>query len=230
MLTPGIVRTYIKGLDEALGGGFPRPGIVFIVGHPGTGKTILSAQYLANRALRDEEKGFYILISQPLKTLELELLNLKIGFDEAVNKGLIEILEFLPLIESESVKTLIEDVILRIEQGNYTNIVIDSVTALVSFFSPSEVRALLSYILKYMVEKSMTCILIGELPLIGQAYAPAVEEFLADMLIKMEFKEKENRLVIRFTPIKSRNTLITRRYYEAVIASEGFMLIGEASL
>lgn len=225
-----LVKTHIKGLDEALGGGFPRPGIVLVVGHPGTGKTILSIQYLAGRALRYGERGLYILTSQPLKTLNLELSGLNIGFNDAVSKGLLDILEFLPVIESTTAKTLIDEIISRIEQGRYVNIVVDSVTALVSLFSPREVRTLLSYILKCIVAHDMTCILIGELPLIGKAYLPAIEEFIADMLIKVEFVETANKLMIRLIPIKSRGSLITRKYYEATITKDGFELVGEITL
>src|SRR5437867_10473913 len=40
--------TGIPGLDEILSGGFPRRRVVLIVGGPGTGKTILTSQFLIN--------------------------------------------------------------------------------------------------------------------------------------------------------------------------------------
>jgi len=42
------VPTGISGLDEVLGGGFPRGSLVILAGNPGTGKTIFSATFLYN--------------------------------------------------------------------------------------------------------------------------------------------------------------------------------------
>jgi len=40
------VASGIDGLDELLGGGFPRGGLIILAGNPGVGKTIFSAQFL----------------------------------------------------------------------------------------------------------------------------------------------------------------------------------------
>ncbi len=52
-------------LDALLGGGLPANGINLIIGHPGTGKTILAEQYLFNNA-RADRRGIYLsTISEP---------------------------------------------------------------------------------------------------------------------------------------------------------------------
>ena len=43
-------------LDALLGGGLPANGINLIIGHPGTGKTILAEQYLFHNA-RPDRRG-----------------------------------------------------------------------------------------------------------------------------------------------------------------------------
>jgi len=40
------VKTGVPGLDDILHGGIPRRNIVLISGGPGTGKTIMSQQFL----------------------------------------------------------------------------------------------------------------------------------------------------------------------------------------
>ncbi len=52
-------------LDELLGGGLPANGINLIIGHPGSGKTILAEQYLFHNA-RPERPGVYLsTVSEP---------------------------------------------------------------------------------------------------------------------------------------------------------------------
>jgi circadian clock protein KaiC len=46
------IPTGIKGLDEMLGGGFPKERVVIVYGGSGTGKTIFSLQFLASAAER----------------------------------------------------------------------------------------------------------------------------------------------------------------------------------
>src|SRR6478752_6757122 len=52
-------------LDRLLGGGLPANGINLIIGHPGTGKTILAEQYLFHNA-RVDLPGIYLsTMSEP---------------------------------------------------------------------------------------------------------------------------------------------------------------------
>ncbi|MFA6064474.1 MAG: ATPase domain-containing protein [archaeon] len=51
------VRTGVKGFDELIGGGFERESIVLLVGASGTGKTILSMQFLYKGIKEYDEPG-----------------------------------------------------------------------------------------------------------------------------------------------------------------------------
>jgi circadian clock protein KaiC len=52
------VITGIKGLDTLLKGGLPKGSTNLVSGTPGSGKTILSMQFLVNGYLQAKEKGF----------------------------------------------------------------------------------------------------------------------------------------------------------------------------
>src|SRR3989338_11682100 len=56
----GKLKTGVPGLDEILKGGIVRKSAVLVSGGPGTGKTILAMQFLAEGARRGEA-GMYIL-------------------------------------------------------------------------------------------------------------------------------------------------------------------------
>ncbi len=58
------ISTGIKGLDEMLGGGFPKGRVILLCGGPGTGKTIFSLQFLAVAAERGET-GVYMTLEEP---------------------------------------------------------------------------------------------------------------------------------------------------------------------
>jgi circadian clock protein KaiC len=51
------VKTGVKGFDELIGGGFERESIVLVVGASGTGKTILSMQFLYKGIMEYDEPG-----------------------------------------------------------------------------------------------------------------------------------------------------------------------------
>jgi circadian clock protein KaiC len=64
----GVASTGITGLDEILGGGFPKHHVYLLQGDPGAGKTTLSLQFLLEGA-RKGEKGLYITLSESVKEL-----------------------------------------------------------------------------------------------------------------------------------------------------------------
>src|SRR5207253_11047205 len=52
-------------LDRLLGGGLPANGINLIIGHPGSGKTILAEQYLFHNARPDSTGVYLSTVSEP---------------------------------------------------------------------------------------------------------------------------------------------------------------------
>jgi circadian clock protein KaiC len=61
--------TGIEGLDNILGGGFPRHRIYLIEGDPGAGKTTLALQFLLQGAAEGEE-GLYVTLSETPEELQ----------------------------------------------------------------------------------------------------------------------------------------------------------------
>ncbi len=55
--------TGIEGLDDILGGGFPKNRLYLVQGDPGVGKTTLGLQYLLE-GVRQGEQGLYITLSE----------------------------------------------------------------------------------------------------------------------------------------------------------------------
>ncbi len=226
------IQTYIKGLDEAIGGGFTRPGLIYVVGHPGTGKTTLSIQFAYNRAMYDKEKTKYFLLTEPKKLFLDRLKMFKFEhMDEFIGKYL-DVEEALPLSEYDIVIKAAERVIEDIASGEYKNLIVDSISSLMRGLKPQEVTSILSMLFKEVVLRDMTTIIIGEIPLFSEIQLPSVEEFIADVVIRLDYVDKHGEgLVVRLTPIKSRIGPIDRKYYEVQISpEEGFIIVGSLSI
>lgn len=54
----------IKGLDDMLGGGLPSGRCILVCGGPGSGKTILSIQFLYNGVTKYNETGLYVALGE----------------------------------------------------------------------------------------------------------------------------------------------------------------------
>lgn len=69
IVAPERCRSGIEGLDDILGGGFPRNRLHLVHGQPGVGKTTLALQFLLHG--RDEnEKCLYITLSETSEELQ----------------------------------------------------------------------------------------------------------------------------------------------------------------
>ncbi|MEM3798329.1 MAG: ATPase domain-containing protein, partial [Candidatus Bathyarchaeia archaeon] len=59
-----LVPTGVEGLDAVLGGGFPKNSLIVLVGCPGSGKTIFSAQFLYRGCVDYGDKGVYVSFAE----------------------------------------------------------------------------------------------------------------------------------------------------------------------
>jgi len=80
------VPTGVQGLDEMLGGGFPEGRVILLCGGPGSGKTILSLQYLTANVARGE-RGFYVSLEEPLDLVKQNVASFNWNLEELDRKG-----------------------------------------------------------------------------------------------------------------------------------------------
>src|SRR5437879_6642617 len=89
--------TGIPGLDKLLTGGLPKSRIILLSGGPGTGKTILSSQYLVNGILDYEESGVYVSLDENKQHVFEEMLDFGWDFEELENNKKLIFLEASPI-------------------------------------------------------------------------------------------------------------------------------------
>jgi KaiC/GvpD/RAD55 family RecA-like ATPase len=117
------VSTGVVGLDALIQGGFPKNYTIMVSGSPGTGKTLLSMQFLYDGAKKGE-KSLYIVFEQSVNDL--------------IVQGELFGWELRPLIDSGNLKlvsksiedTHLDDIINEIKRGGYKRVVVDSLSAI----------------------------------------------------------------------------------------------------
>ena len=85
------IKTGIPGLDELLGGGFPKGKVVMVSGPSGSGKTILAAQFI-NQGIKNNEGCVYITLEESKEKLLDNLLEIGIDFTQLEKKNKLRII------------------------------------------------------------------------------------------------------------------------------------------
>ncbi len=182
-----------------LHGGFPERKTILLAGGAGTGKSILSTQFLIYGA-ENGENGVYVTFNEtPEEIIEntkafgwsLEKLTEtnKIIFVDALPRDEYRIIERGPY-DLSGLLTRIET---AIKKNNSKRVVLDSVTSLIMSLQRKEVvRRDLNTLCGRLKQLDCTAILISELPegAIGVSRY-GVEEFVVDGIILLFFREFE---------------------------------------
>src|SRR5208283_1277002 len=92
-----IVPSGIAGLDDLLGGGYPRGRVILITGGPGSGKTLMSMQFLIDGVERFDERGVFVSLEESKYHLLSEMNNFGWDLEKYEKKGQIAIVDASPL-------------------------------------------------------------------------------------------------------------------------------------
>lgn len=85
--------TGIPGLDELIGGGFPRQRSILLSGTAGSGKTTLAVQFLYNGIIKYNEPGILVSLEQDPKELKQDMKNYGFDLERLENEGKLVIID-----------------------------------------------------------------------------------------------------------------------------------------
>ena len=195
-------RTGIPGLDKLLAGGLPKARTVLLSGGPGTGKTILSSQFLVNGVLDYEENGIYVSLDENKHHVYEEMLDF--GWDLAAleNEKKLVFLEASPIryLPAEikvgkitvgrkefSMATLVDLIRTSVREIGAKRVVVDPITTLVfQYEGQLAQRNALVELMEALAETSATCLLVTELRRSGFERNVDYEEYLAHGVILLQ--------------------------------------------
>jgi circadian clock protein KaiC len=215
------VASGIDGLDELVGGGFPRGGLIVLAGNPGTGKTIFSAQFLYRGAVDQGERGVYVGFAEDKDRFYGNMRALGFDFERLEREGLFSFLDMLTVREA-GISSILELIIGKVAELGAKRLVIDSFSAMAQAFEePHDARVVLHTILS-KVARSMGCttLLVVEVPHGESRMGLGVEEFVADGIILLKRRMLEDRPLRELEVLKVRGSPTPRAHVVFTLKDE----------
>ncbi len=194
-------KTGIQGLDELLDGkGIPLGSSVSIIGAPGSGKTTLAMQFLANGISKFGEPGVYVSLDEDLTSLKRAMSVMGIDLEGLTTRGLSLIdathLRTLPkevkvanqvLTKGEfTLLSLTESIRTRVEETKAKRIVIDPLAMFTIIFpDETERRVAVADLIHELSKFGATTLLLTELQNDDLKRSYQIEDYLSQGVIIM---------------------------------------------
>jgi len=237
------LKTGIEGLDRLIEGGFPKDSITLISGPPGGGKSIFCFQFLFE-GIKNGEKCLFLTLDKQVEGLLVQAKNLGLDFEPAIEKNLIKFL-YLNINKKLVYETMTNEIL----SGQYSRIVLDSITPLSEmpiFIRNNEDSSLdinmvntedlpegsnlptrrlhLRFIMSALESSKSTAVVTSELP-VGSSLLSrdGISEFLADGVITLSLDPTMDRRKLAI--MKMRNTKHSLKPRDIVIESGGIKLV-----
>jgi KaiC/GvpD/RAD55 family RecA-like ATPase len=193
------LKTGIRGLDELLGGGFPKGKTILVVGSPGSGKTTFAMQYLYHGALLGEG-GLYVSMDEPPENVKSDLSSFGWDLDGMEKSGKLIFVDATPLkraggseeeLEEEEYKIqeitfqgLIRTIRKIVDEEGISRIAVDPITPLMlRYETPLERRRALLLFFENLSRTKCTSIVTTELRTSVFRRSFQLEEFLSQGVI-----------------------------------------------
>lgn len=198
------VSTGILKLDELLGGGYPKGKSILIAGEPGTGKTLLSLQYLIEGAKKGET-GIYVSIDEKPEHVINDAMEMGWDLKKYLDEGKILVIDIssyfakLRMVHDDNFDYLkiIDDLAEHVTKMQATRLVLDPISPMI--FSESSFTIMSEYIRKLIFTMDgnpyCTTLMTSHIPVSSNALGRyGIEEFLATGVIVLKlFRPSESR-------------------------------------
>jgi circadian clock protein KaiC len=222
---PDVAKSGIEGLDDLLDGGFPRNSATLVQGGTGTGKTLLSMQFLIEGAKRGERGMLFTLEENPEQLRDAAR---SVGWDlEALERSGLLSIHFTSAIEL-STDRFLEDAKRKIVDVGATRAVFDSLSTMaLGLDSSRRFKELVYAITKYARDAGVTLLMTSEAAeLLGSPHLSGHgASYLADTLIQIRYVELAGRLERAMSVIKARGVAHNTELRSVVIGQGGLSIV-----
>ncbi|MGI0151356.1 MAG: ATPase domain-containing protein, partial [Thermoplasmata archaeon] len=227
----GRAGTGVAGLDEMLGGGFPRGHVVLATGLPGTGKTCLALQFLL-AGVRAGEKGLFLSLEEEVAALTESARQFGWPVEEALQSGALTILRLDPRETRGNLHRIQSDLPHELQKLGVRRIAVDSVSLLnmLSDDEPSR-RSTLFALAGACRGAGATTILTAEAdPRHPEVSRDGLSEYVADGVLLLGYAQGSDghRIGLSLRVLKMRRTAHTRSVQPYAIGPTGIVLDARA--
>jgi len=229
------VLTNIPGLDEILHGGIPERNVVLVSGGPGTGKTILSQQFLWN-GLQDGEAGIYVALEEhPIQVRQNMLQfgwNVK-PFEEkgsfalvdAFTAGIGKAKEYEKYVVSDlnDIRELIDVLTQAVKDVGAKRVVVDSVTSLYTN-KPALARGIILQLKRVVAGLGCTTLFVSQISVGERGFGGPGVEHGVDGIIRLDLDEINGELKRSLIIWKMRGTSHSMKRHPFDITDKGIVI------
>lgn len=229
-----IIPTGIQELDTVLHGGLPKGHVVLLSGDSGTGKTVLSMQWLFSGFQEQDLPGLYITLTEPITSTTKNLESMEFYQRKDVGRSKVyftDLRSTLKLMELEEKKldkadvdALVEAIEQIVKETDAERVVIDSITAIAYILEREDlIRTFIFRLGTMLRHHEVTTLLTSEVS--GEDYSVYdVEEFISDGIIKLQQESLNNDVRRTLQVIKLRGTDHDDRQHAFTIDGAGINL------
>lgn len=228
-------KTGIKGLDEITGGGLPKGRPTLVSGSAGSGKTLLSMQFIAQGALFGEP-GVFMAFEETADELSKNFASLGFDLNDLIARNKI-LIDYVKIDSSEIEETGdydLEGLFIRmgsaIDSIGAKRVVLDTIEVLFSGFQNAAiVRSELRRLFRWLKDKGVTAIVTGER---GESTLTryGLEEYVADCVILLDNRMESQIATRRLRVIKYRGSRHGTNEYPFLIEDSGIAVLPITSL
>ncbi|MGD0952683.1 MAG: circadian clock protein KaiC [Methanotrichaceae archaeon] len=228
--------TGISGLDEITDGGLPKGRPTLISGGAGSGKTLMSMQFLAQGALRYDEPGVFVAFEESAEELTKNFASLGIDLEDLMARQKI-LIDYIYIDSSEIEETGeydLEGLFIRlgsaIDSIGAKRVVLDTIEVLFAGFKNYAIlRSELRRLFRWLKSKGVTAIVTGER---GENTLTrfGLEEYVADCVILLDNRMVEQIATRRLRIVKYRGSKHGMNEYPFLIEEDGISVLPITSL
>ncbi|MGC8993150.1 MAG: KaiC domain-containing protein [Candidatus Aenigmatarchaeota archaeon] len=229
------VKTGIPGLDEIINGGIPERNVVLLSGGPGTGKTILSQQFIWN-GLQQNESGIYVALEEHPVQIRQNMLQFgwnvkpfeekgKFALVDAFTAGIGKSKEYEKYVVSDlgDVRDLIDVLSLAVKEINAQRVVIDSVTSLY-INKPAMARGIILQLKRVLAGLGCTTIFVSQISVGEIGFGGPGVEHGVDGIIRLDLDEIDGELKRSLIVWKMRGTSHSMKRHPFEITDKGIVV------
>ena len=228
--------TGISGLDEVTGGGLPKGRPTLVVGGAGSGKTLLSMEFLVNGATKYNEPGVFVAFEETSEELSKNVASFGFDVQALIAKKKLAV-DYVYIERSEIEETGeydLEGLFVRlghaIKSVGARRVVLDTIEVLFAGLpNPAILRAELRRLFRWLKSVGVTAVITGErgdhsLTRYG------LEEYVADCVILLDHRVTDQLSTRRLRVVKYRGSAHGTNEYPFLIDEQGMSILPITSM
>jgi circadian clock protein KaiC len=228
--------TGIRGLDEITEGGLPKGRPTLVCGSAGSGKTLLSMQFLAKGATQYGEPGVFVAFEETPEELSKNFASLGFDLNRLIdtNKLLIDHIHIDANEIEETGEYDLEGLFVRLNSAidsiGAKRVVLDTLEVLFSGFKNAAIlRNELRRLFRYLKSKGVTAVVTGER---GENSLTryGLEEYVADCVILLDNRMENQIATRRMRIIKYRGSKHGTNEYPFMVGRDGVAVLPITSI